>query len=383
MSLPRYPRRLQSALVSALGDTPVVCLAGARRTGRTTLVEALRSGLPEAACHTFADPATMAAATRDPAAFLEGLPAMAILEDAERAPGILPLLRNAVGGGRRFLLTTTRGLPGLTESLTGSLETFTLWPLAQAEREGIVPGLIDACFQGDPSRLDLLPQTRQDLLGRLLAGGYPEAVDLDPSPRERWFHTYLASLVQGRLGVLTGLREAHQLIRLLASPGADPGLAGRCRDLLEDAHVMAPLAAGAGDRARWFNDSALQAHVLGLAPTALEFRPMLASPLLETFAFMELVKTAPWSRSRPALSRFRAGAQDLVVLEDRRGQLAAFTVCAAATVQAEACRGLQALRERVGDRLRTGIVLHAGGECRAVVPGFWTLPFQALWAAGV
>jgi len=382
MSLRRYPRRLQSALANALGDTPVVCLAGASRTGRTTLVEALRSGLPEAVCRTFADPATQDEATRDPAAFLEGLPALAILEDVERAPGLVPLLRTAVGGGRRFLLTTTRILPGLVESLTGSLETFTLWPLAQAEREGVLPGLIDACLQGDPSRLDVQPQTRQDLLGRLLAGGYPEAGDLDPSRRERWFHTYLASLIQGRLGVLTGLREVHQLIRLLTLPGAEPRRAGRCRDLLEDAHVMAPLASAAGDRARWFNDSALQAHLLGLTPAALEFQPMLASPLLETFAVLELVKTAPWSRSRPGLSRFRAGAQELVVLEDRRGQLAAFTVCAAATVQAEAWQGLQVLRERVGDRLRTGVVLHVGGESRAVGPGFWTLPFEALWAAG-
>jgi hypothetical protein len=70
----------------------------------------------------------------------------------------------------------------------------------------------------------------------------------------------------------------------------------------------------------------------------------------------------------------------MVVLEDHRHQLVAFTVSAAATVQAEAFQGLRALRERAGARLRTGIVLHAGGETRAAGPGFWSLPFQALWA---
>jgi hypothetical protein len=152
-------------------------------------------------------------------------------------------------------------------------------------------------------------------------------------------------------------------------------------DLLEAVHVVVPLASGAGARSRWFLDSALQAHILGMGPAGLATRPELAAPLLETCAVMELVKTAPWSSSRPTLSCLRAGTRELVVLEDHRRQLAAFTVSATATVQAEAFQGLQALRDRVGERLRAGIVLHAGGEARTAGPGLWSLPFQALWAS--
>jgi len=380
MNPPPHRRLLQSGLLNALGDTPAVCLAGASRVGKSVLLQALQADLPAASCHTFADPATLAEATRDPAEFLKGLPALAFLDDVERVPALLPCLGTALAGGRRFLLGTSRTLPGLAESLSWSLESFTLWPLAQAERDGVFPGLIDACFQGDPTRLALAPLTRQDLLGRILAGGYPEVAELPPSRREAWFHGYLAALVQGRLRHLSDLREVHHLTAALARPAADPGLARRCRDLLEDSLLMAALPSGAGARSRWFNDAALQAHVLGLAPAALETRPALAAPLLETFALMELVKTAPWSGSRPALSGLRAGAQELVVLEDHRHQLAAFTVSAAATVQADAFQGFRALRERVGERLRAGVVLHAGGETRAAGSGFWTLPFQALWA---
>jgi hypothetical protein len=375
-----HRRQLQAGLLNALGDTPAVCLAGASRTGKSTLVLALQADLPAAAYRTFADPATLADATRNPADFLAGLPPLAFLDDVERVPALLPLLKTAVAGGRRFLLTTPRVLPGLAESLSWSLETFTLWPLAQAEREGVFPGLIDACFQGDPTRLQLEPLARQDLLGRVLAGGFPEVMGLTPSQRETWFHGYLAALVQGWLRHLTDLREVHHLTKLLAFPDADRKLAERCIDLLEDLHVMAPLASGAGARSRWFVDPALQAHILGMAPAALETRPVLAAPLLETFAVMELVKSAPWSGSRPTLSRFRAGTQELVVMENHRRQVVAFTVSAAATVQAEAFQGLQALRDRVGERLRMGVVLHAGGETRAAGPGLWSLPFQALWA---
>jgi len=380
MSSCLHRRQLQACLLNALGDTPAVCLAWASRTGKSTLVLALKADLPAAAFRSFTDPATLAEATRDPAVFLKGLPALVFLDDVERIPALLPLLKTAMAGGQRFLLTTPRTLPGLAESLSWSLESFTLWPLAQAEREGVFPGLIDACFQGDPTRLQLESLTRQNLQERLLAGGYPEVTDLTPSRRESWFHGYLATLVQGRLRDLTDLREVHHLIKLLAFPDADPRLAKRCRDLLEDLHIMAPLASGSGARSRWFIDSALQAHILGMAPAALGTRPELAAPLLETFAVMELIKTAPWSGSRPILSHLRVGTQELIVLEDHRHQLVAFTVSAAATVQAEAFQGLQALRDRAGARLRTGIVLHAGGETRAAGPGFWSLPFQALWA---
>ena len=372
-------RRLQAHLLNALGDTPAVCLAGASRTGKSTLVQALRTNLPEAARHTFTDPDTLEEASRDPAAFLKGLPALTFLEDVDRIPDMAPLLKPALAGGQRFLLTTCRTLPGLA-SLSRSLETFTLWPLAQAEREGVLPGLIDACFAGDPTRLQLAPLTRQELLGRLLGGGFPEVTDLAPAHRETWFHGYLTRLVRGRLGVLTDLREVRHLTRLLALPEAEPGAARRCRDLLEDCHLMASLASGAGPRPRWLLDTALQAHLLGMAPAALATQPRLAAPLLATFTVMELVKTAPWSRARPALSHVRAGGQDLIVLEDHRRQLVAFTVSAAATLGPEAFQGLQGLRGQAGDRLRAGIVLHSGPEPRGWGAGLWSLPFQALWA---
>jgi hypothetical protein len=372
-SVPRP--QVQASLLHALGDTPVVWLAGASRTGKSTLLREVQAALPGAACSTFADPATLAEAARDPEAFLAGLPGVALLDDVDRIPALVPLFKAASASGRRFLLTTTRVLPGLAASLSWSLERFTLWPLAQAEREGVHPGLIDACFQGEPARLNLQSLTRQELLERLLAGGFPEVAGLGPSLRATWFHDYLAVLVRGRLRDLTDLREVHHLIRALAAPDR------RLLEFLEDCHLMASLASGPGARSRWFLDAALQAQILGMGGAALATQPALAAPLLATFAVMELVKTAPWSGARPKVTHLRAGAQDLVVLEDHRQQLVAFAVCATATVQPEAFQGLRALGDRVGARLRAGVVLHAGGAARAAGPGLWAVPFQALWAA--
>ena len=55
-----------------------------------------------------------------------------------------------------------------------------------------------------------------------------------------------------------------------------------------------------------------------MAPAALETLPGPATPLLATFAVMELVKSAPWSGFRPTLAQFRTGTRELVVLEDHR-----------------------------------------------------------------
>lgn len=374
-------RHLQARLLDALGDTAVVCLAGASRTGKTELVRALQAALPAAACLRFDDPDTRARATGDPAGFLAGLPGLALLDDADRVPGLLALLRAAVDRGGRFLLTCAGPLPGLAESLAWRMETLILWPLAQAELQGVHPGLIDACFQGQPERLRLEPLERRELLERLLAGGYAEVQGRSAQAREAWFHGYLDALVQARLRVATDLRDGHQLTRLLAAPAADPGPARRCQDLLESCHVLAALPSGSGTPYRCCNDAALQAHLLGMVPAALETRPVLAAPLLETFAVMELVKTAPWSQARPALSVLRSGAQLLVVLEDHRRNLVAFAVDASATVQPEAFQGLRELRAKAGDRFRAGLVLHAGEALRGAGPGLWAAPFQALWAA--
>jgi hypothetical protein len=374
-------RQLQTSLLNALGDTPVICLAGAARTGKSTLVKALQAELPASSWISLADAVARAEAVEDPAGFLERLPGLAFLDDVERVPALLPLLKPAVDRGGRFLLTTSGALPGLARDLTWRMESFTLWPLAQAELRGVFPGLIDCGFQGDPGRLRLEPLDHRELLLRVQAGGYPEAADVDPALREGWFHGYLGGLVRGALRDLTELREVRHLTRLLASPGADPGQAKRCLDILESIHVVASLASEAGAPYRRFNDAALQAHLLGTAPAALEARPMLAAPLLETFAVMELVKTAPWSQARPSLTHLRAGGQDLVLLEDRHGDLVAITTSASVTVQPEAFQGLRELRGRVGDRMKAGIVLHLGDALRSAGPGLWAAPFQALWAA--
>lgn len=71
-----------------------------------------------------------------------------------------------------------------------------------------------------------------------------------------------------------------------------------------------------------------------------------------------------------------------VVLENRRGQVVAIDVKAAATVRAEDFRGLEHLAERLGDDLLVGIVLYTGQRTLPFGPRFRAVPLSALWEGG-
>jgi hypothetical protein len=399
-----------------MGDTPVTFLAGARQTGKSTLAQALQAGIPGSAYRTFDDLNTLTAASGDPVGFLEQFRAQAFLDEVQRVPGLFLPLKASVDRDRRpgrFILTGSANillLPRVADSLAGRMEILTLWPLAQADLEGVVPGFIDACFQGAPDRLERLPLERSELWRRALAGGYPEALERAAGEdRQRWFDSYLTTLIQRDLRDLSEIEGVRQMPRLLGLMAARAGSTLNFSDLgltlgfslmtvkrylalLETLYLqvsLAPWYENLGKRLAktpkvYFNDSALQAHLMGIDAAALEAQPHLGGAILETFAVTELVKTAPWSRAHPTLYHFRtsAGREVDVVLENRRRELVAVEVKASATVQAADFKGIRELQSLVGDRLKAGILLHAGKDVLPFGPGLWALPFQALWAAG-
>jgi predicted AAA+ superfamily ATPase len=408
------PRMLAPEVRNALADTPVTFLAGARQAGKSTLALALQADVVGSGYRTFDDLNTLSAASADPAGFLEQLPERAFLDEVQRAPGLFLPIKAAVDRDRRpgrFLLTGSANimlLPKVADSLAGRMEILTLWPMAQAELQGEVPGFIDACFAGNPASLRLGQLERGELWRRALAGGYPEALERAPGEaRERWFDSYLTTLVQRDMRDLSDLEYIHrlpQLLRLLATrAGSTLNLADQSRDLgfsvmtlkrylalLETLYLvvtLTPWFENVGKRLvkapkLYFNDPALQAHLLGLSADGLESAPKAGGAVLETFTVMELMKTAPWSRTRPALHHFRTsdGSEVDVVLESRGRDLVAVEVKASATVQASDFRGIRTLQSLVGDRLKAGVLLYSGRDPLPFGPGLWALPFQALWA---
>ena len=88
-----YARSLASVLREALSDTPVVCLAGPRQCGKTTLARVLK---PERAFVSLDHPPFLDAASADPAGFVGSLPRDVTIDEVQRAPGLLPAIKLSV-----------------------------------------------------------------------------------------------------------------------------------------------------------------------------------------------------------------------------------------------------------------------------------------------
>ena len=131
------PRHLAPAVQAALQDTPVVCVLGPRQSGKTTLVQSLAPGR---AFVSLDEPDYLYAAAIDPAGFIASLLQEVTLDEVQRAPGLLPVVKREVDRNRRparFLLTGSANLLLLsktTESLAGRMEIAQLHPLTEAEK---------------------------------------------------------------------------------------------------------------------------------------------------------------------------------------------------------------------------------------------------------
>ena len=404
-------RHLRPSLEEALADTPAVLVVGARQTGKTTLVRTLEPRWPDSTYVTLDDLTALEAATADPSGFVAGLRGMAIVDEIQKAPALLPAIKVAIDQDRRpgrFLLTGSANvltLPKVSESLAGRMEVATLWPLSQGELAHHRERFVDAVLAGE------VPKSQgggEDPLLRLLRGGYPEATSRPRADRRRaFFDAYVTTILTRdvrdiaaieepgalrRLLQLCAVRSASlvnhaELSRTLALPAST---LKRYLALLQTLFLVHEVPAWASNRGKrlarapklHFVDTGLLASLAGLDVEALRRDRALVGPILESFVAAELTKQLGWSTARPALHHFRthAGQEVDLVLEDARGRVVGIEVKASATVTSSDLSGLRALAEIAGKAFVQGIVLHLGARQVSFGPGLTACPLEVLWS---
>lgn len=406
------PRHLSASIETALSDTPVVLLVGARQCGKTTLVKALSRPGVSVRYLSLDDPAVLAAAQSDPAAFLEDLDGPVILDEVQQAPALFPVLRSVVDRNRepgRFLLTgSTHALsaPRVAEALVGRMELLTLWPLSQGEIGGRQEGFLDAVFRDRVPPLKQPVEDRRSLIERALRGGYPEPLGRAGPRRAAWFGAYVTTILKREvrdLAQIEGIADLPRLLELLAaraaslinfseisrSAGIPQTTLKRYMTLLEQTFLIMRLPAWANNPSKRLvkapkllvGDTGLLAHLAGWNTERLADRPDSAGPLLENFIATEIVKQAGFCDVPPRISHFRtsAGQEVDLVIQNHAGQVVGVEVKARATLSGREVRGLNALADACGDRFHRGIVLYTGGERLALGPRTVALPMNAVW----
>lgn len=408
-----YRRNIEQHIKTALKDTPVVFLNGARQTGKTTLVQKIVQDSPSATYLTFDDAAVLAAAIHDPAGFLQGLPGMAVIDEVQKAPALFPAIKASVDRNRkpgRFLLTGSANillLPKISESLAGRMEIVSLWPLSQGELEGGQEDFISRLFKATPFRAGQIASRKNDIGQKVLCGGFPEAVGRKDAERRRaWFGSYLTSILQRDvrdLAHIEGLSEMPRLLSILAARigghlnmadisraiGIPHSTLKRYLAILETTFLVRTIPSWSANLSTrlvkasklYLCDSGLAAYLNGVNHLTYRDNSPQKGPLFENFVLAELLKQASWSKTPVTLSHFRTstGREVDFVVEAADGRLAGMEVKAASTARSDDFDGLKELAHHLKSRFSQGVVLYAGDSIIPFGDRLWAVPVEDLW----
>ena len=215
-----YPRLIKSRIAEALLDTPVVLISGPRQSGKTTLVRQIAEH--KFRYLTLDNQLTLLSAREDPVGLIRSLD-YAVIDEIQRAPQLLLAIKKSVDEDRRpgrFLLTGSANLmtlPTVADSLAGRMETLSLLPLSQSEIETRTANWIDNAFSGRILETTS-PSIGDDLIKRVLRGGYPEAISRSSAKRRTvWFRQYIDALIQRDVQDIAGIEKLEQLPRFLSA----------------------------------------------------------------------------------------------------------------------------------------------------------------------
>lgn len=404
-----FPRLIAHRLAAAMADTPVVLLTGPRQAGKTTLVRqvAQRGGR----YLTMDDELTLLSARQDPVGMIRSLD-RAVIDEIQRAPALLLAIKKSVDEDRRagrFLLTGSANLmalPTVADSLAGRMETLSLLPLSQSEMEGQTRNWLDSVFAGQ------LPQPgsaarKDDLVARVLRGGYPEAVSRSSDRRRTaWARQYIDAIIARDVRDVAGIEKLNQLPRFLRAlaqtagqmcnytqlggqVGLDGKTAAKYVGVFEQMYLLKRVDVWAINRLNrvvkspklQFMDSGLLSTLLDLTTEEVRKDRTRFGHVLETFVFSEVLKHATTAEGDYRLMYYRDADKvevDLVV-ENAAGHLVGIEVKAAATVKESDLRGLKKFAGLAGETFKKGVLLYDGDEIMPLGDRIWAVPLSTLW----
>ena len=406
-----YARPLAASLKAALRDTPVVCLLGPRQSGKTTLARTLE---PRYAYVSFDDAATLAFAQADPTGFVAALPPRVILDEIQRVPALLRTLKLAVDRDRRpgrFVLTGAANLlllPNLGDSLAGRMEVVQLHPLTASEQARAPGRFLAALLAGrlKPSVATAAAQDPLALAGRIVAGGFPEAVARPAARARNWHREYLRTLLERDVQDVARVRDTAavgRLLEMLALRTAELlNVSGLGNDLdlrretvehylavCERLYLVRRLPPWHRNQASrlikspkvHLLDSGLAATLTGLAAADWNTQRSRFGHLLESFVVQQLVAQAGWTDPDLRFWHYRDKDQvevDLVITRGR--QTWGVEVKSAVTATPADGQGLRRLAEQCGADYRGGVLLYAGENAfRLGERHTLAMPLARLW----
>lgn len=406
-------RSLRPLLLEALDDTRVVVVLGARQVGKSTLVQQIATSDRPAQLLTLDDQATRQAAIDDPTGFVAGLAPPVVIDEVQRAPELLPAIKMRVDQHQdpgQFLLTGSANVltaPRIADALTGRAEYLRLTPFSQGELIGAPETFVAALFQGRWPQITSNDVGRAAFADRIVTGGYPAVLRRSAARRERFFSSYIDTIIERDLTTIAQVQDSanvRSLLSALASTSSSLlNVDGLARDLALASNTVRTHAALLQtlfliQRApAWSSnllsrvvkapktyvaDTGLLCHLIAADEQRLAEDSTVAGLVFETFVATEIARQIAWQGNAPRQYHYRDrdGREVDIILERRDGAVVAIEVKSAASASSSDFRGLRHLRDRLGDRFKAGVLLYTGPSTVPFGDRLAAVPLGGLWA---
>lgn len=410
------PRLIDGLLNELLEQLPGLMVVGPRAVGKTTTLArraatVIRLDREDEAFSFRADP---------DAAFRE-LEEPILLDEWQLVPQVLAATKRAIDDGQganRFYLSGSAVAEwgGNLYPGTGRIQRLTLYPMSVLELRRATGGktFLDHLASGIqlPSPAD--PPDIRGYVEMALMSGFPAAaMEFSGNVRQSWLANYVESLVVHDVELSGGpgagrdtdpdrvrryfeacsLNTAgvadHRRIYEAASVSKQAG--ENYERLLRRLMVIDHLPAWTSNRfkrlirrpKRYVVDPALVAAALRVDAAGIMSDGNLLGRIIDTFVLAQLRPEVAVSASRPRLHHLRtqAGRQEIdLVIELGGGRVIGVEIKAGAAPTRTDSRHLAWLRDHLGDRFVSGVVLHTGPRVFPLEEKITAAPIASIWS---
>ena len=412
-----YPRRILDVVYRLIATQPVVILEGPRTVGKSTLLREIAAAAAVGIVD-LDEPDVRHRVEADPQGYVTH-PRPVLIDEYPKVPRLIQHIKaqlNVDGSPGQFVLTGSASLEANKSdlgALVGRYADVLILPLSQAEIEGREGNFMEQAF-GDIEALrssGASTTTRESYIERVLTGGFPLLVrSLDQPDRYQRFTSYIDQSINYGMANLYEIREREYLQRLLHRYAAQTGQLLNIRDAARDVELKwgtaenytrllellflihrlpawKPTDRGPVSRPKlYIVDSGVGGRLIRLTPErAISGKSLFLTQyghLLETFVLGEVRKMLSWMEGPSVMGywRNRRGDEvDLVVERPDDDAVIGIEVKAGSRVTSDDWKGLRMLRDKVGSRFRTGLVMYTGDMPYRLDDGIYAMPIDKLW----